>query len=190
MSIRGKGHNVSAESAVSSDGLAHERRAVHLRTVALPAPIRGRLFLAAMPGRDTDLEADLSQMTALSVSSILCLVEHDELRRLAPAYAEACNASGAELPRVETHPIPDFGIPTDVQAYRNTVSATASRLQAGETVLIHCAAGIGRTGMTAIAVLCRLDLDEADARRRVEAAGSGPETDAQKAFLQELVRRC
>lgn len=181
---KGKMHGLSTPEGLSANAQPQRLRAVDLGGMAA-----GRLFLAAMPGRNSDMQADLAHMSAQSVSSILCLAEHDETHRLAPDYARLWG-SDARMPILVIHPIPDLGVPHDIDTYRETVGATSERLKDGETVLIHCAAGIGRTGMTAIGVLCALGMDAQTACARVEAAGSGPETEEQREFLQKLVRGC
>ena len=54
----------------------------------------------------------------------------------------------------------------------------------GKNVLVHCAAGIGRTGTFAAALLVRLGCGLEEALRRVEVAGSHAEDDCQLAFLR------
>ena len=43
-------------------------------------------------------------------------------------------------------PIPDFGIPEDTETFQNSLEIMATALHAGRNALIHCAAGVGRTG--------------------------------------------
>ena len=173
--------------ARSVDTAAADGPDLLLRAVDLDGLAPGRLFLTAMPGRTGTLRADLRQISAQEITTILRLTDLAEVTSLSPDYATAW-ASGADLPpRRISHPIPDFSTPSDSGSYRQMTQSIANRLQDGERVLIHCAAGIGRTGMTAIAVLCALGLAPEEARKRVAAAGSGPETPAQKAFVQELV---
>ena len=178
------------DSTATPSPTAQDGTGLNLRLVDLEGQATGRLLLAAIPGRGRDLAADMAQISAQSVSRILCLVEADELRRLSPDYADFCDTADDARPAVTHHPISDLDIPRDLERYRSVTNQTAEHLKAGETVLVHCAAGIGRTGMTAIAVLCALGLDGDAARQRVAKAGAGPETPEQKAFLRELVGTC
>ena len=51
-------------------------------------------------------------------------------------------------------------------------------------MLVHCAAGLGRTGMLAAMLLTELGVSPTDAIRRVRAARPGAiETEAQAAFV-------
>jgi atypical dual specificity phosphatase len=52
-------------------------------------------------------------------------------------------------------PIPDHGAPDDLPAFARFVDAVAVRIEAGETTLVHCYAGIGRTGLFLAAWLAR-----------------------------------
>lgn len=166
--------DATTPSAVPSG--APDLRAVELRGLA-----PGRLFLSALPGRHADAAAAMDGCARAGVRVILCLVSRAEAARLAPGYARLWGA--ASMPTLLHHPVPDFAAPPDARAFAVTVNDLAARLRAGETALIHCAAGIGRTGTAAIAVLHALGLDMAEATARVGAAGSGPESAAQRAFV-------
>jgi len=67
--------------------------------------------------------------------------------------------------------------------FRAALAALAARLRAGAVVLVHCQAGIGRTGTTAACLLRELGLDTEAALGRVRAAGSGPENELQERFV-------
>jgi protein-tyrosine phosphatase len=79
--------------------------------------------------------------------------------------------------------IPDFGVPEDRSAFKALAGQVATWLQNGENVLIHCGAGIGRTGTLAIAALLFLGISIQEASEIVHSAGSQPETTGQKALL-------
>ena len=70
-------------------------------------------------------------------------------------------------------------------------SGLADRLVSGDSVVAHCAAGIGRAGSTAIAVLMRLGatLDVAADHVRRHRPAAGPQTHAQQLMLEEVERR-
>jgi protein-tyrosine phosphatase len=135
-----------------------------------------------MPGRDEPLAQTLEHLRSHGVEVIVCLAGPDEIRRKSPEYAAAIDAK--TLPcAIEVFPVPDFGVPDDREAFWTLASSVARRLSAGSRVLIHCGAGIGRTGTFATTVLLALGEPRAKARQAVSAAGSHPETAEQEALV-------
>ena len=65
---------------------------------------------------------------------------------------------------VQAFPISDFGVPDDDDRFERSVLDAAQHLKASGHVLVHCGAGIGRTGMYAIAVLLALEIPRGTAR--------------------------
>ena len=161
------------------------------RSVALPAPIPGRLYLHGMPGRREPLEAAFAALGELAIDCVVCLSPQDELARKSPEYARAVESCAlgvrAGLPSLEWDPLPidDLGAPADTAAFWAVAKSAASRLRSGEHVLIHCAAGVGRTGTLAICVLLALGVPLDTSRELVAAAGAGPEVDAQERLVTE-----
>ncbi len=77
----------------------------------------------------------------------------------------------------------NFGLAAQAEQFRPVIDAVADELLRGESVLLHCAAGMGRTGTVAACLLKRLGLDRAEALERVRAAGSNPESAAQSGLI-------
>ena len=67
-----------------------------------------------------------------------------------------------------------------------SASEIAESLKTGQNVLVHCGAGIGRTGTFAVLVLMRLRLGLEEAMTFVKVAGSCPETSGQRGFLERM----
>jgi protein-tyrosine phosphatase len=152
------------------------------RSVRLPARVTGRLRLHSMPGRNEPLAQTLAHLRSQGVDLIVCLAGPDEIRVKSPEYAAAIEAK--TVPYVlEIFPIPDFGVPDDRDAFWSLASSLARRLNGGDRVLIHCGAGIGRTGTLATTVLLALGEPRTEAVRAVSAAGSHPETAEQEALV-------
>lgn len=158
------------------------------REVELPKGIKGRLYLHSMPGRAGALDAVWAELRRLKVSALVCLAPVDEIREKSPQYAEALER-GAVPCTVLSCPIRDFHGPDDDDVFVEMVARVAELLQAGDSVLIHCAGGIGRTGMFAVATLMALGVAENEARRRVDDAGSGPERPVQNEALRRIEPR-
>ena len=153
-----------------------------MRRVDLPSEVRGSLFLHSMPGRYETFDEARESIIGNGVKHVVCLTPDEEILDRSPDYAAAIEAG---LPwRHVALPVPDFGIPDDAEAFRKTAQSIAKSLRNGENVLVHCAAGIGRTGTFAVAVLCQLGVPLRDAQLRVRAAGSSSESDTQRKFLE------
>ena len=80
-------------------------------------------------------------------------------------------------------------MPGDREAFWALANRVAKRLTAGDRMVIHCGAGIGRTGMLAVCVLLALGEPPARAEQAVSAAGSHPETEAQRALVSWCAAR-
>ena len=80
----------------------------------------------------------------------------------------------------------DFSAPEPFVArhFRNVAADVARRTAEGERVFIHCGAGVGRTGMFALAVLMAHGYDYEDAYREILSVGSFPEVPEQREFLK------
>ena len=155
------------------------------RSVQLPTGVPGELILHSMPGRYEALEETWKQIAADGVQLVVSLSAPDEIHRKSPTYGAAL-ASKTVPCAVELFPIADRGVPEDRPGFWSLASRVARQLKAGSRVLIHCGAGIGRTGTLAICVLLALGESQASATRAVSAAGSHPETDGQR----DLVAWC
>jgi len=53
-------------------------------------------------------------------------------------------------------------------------------------VMLHCAAGLGRTGTAAACLLKRLGLDTNEAMQRIRDAGSNPQTALQSGLVDQF----
>jgi protein-tyrosine phosphatase len=156
-----------------------------LRSVSLPPEIRGALFLSSMPGEYESLEQAFQEMRGQGITRIVRLTPIEEIRVKSPEYYQALEEGGVPWP-VEECGMPDGGIPEDRSAFLKTVRDAADRLRAGERVLVHCSAGVGRTGMFAICTLVALGISEKDATRTMSEAGAHLEKPVQREFVDEI----
>ncbi len=141
----------------------------------------GNLYLHSMPGRYEALEQVWKAVEANQIASIICLASEKEIARKSPDYAAAITEGRIPAKRI-CFPVPDFGIPGDVEGFYALARETAERLKSDENLLVHCAGGIGRTGMFAGCVLAALGQPQ-DA---LEESGSGPEDKEQEKIIRNF----
>lgn len=128
-----------------------------------------------MPGRFETIERAWHQLKSEAVGAIVCLTEQYEIQLKSSKYAEALEA-GTVPCSVLAFAIREGSVPEDRGAFWALANEVANRLQSGETVLIHCAGGVGRTAMLAVSVLLALGEAMNDAESLVSNAGSTVET--------------
>lgn len=61
-------------------------------------------------------------------------------------------------------------------------------LRAGDRILVHCGAGIGRTGMFATCCLIGLGLLRTEAEKQIQIGGSRAERPAQEALISRYAQ--
>ena len=144
------------------------------RAVELSEGVAGRLYLGSMPGRYEVFKEAWRALIEHGVSRVICLVPLEELQDKSPLYARALKE--AKMPWVyESFPVEDLEAPADREAFWELARKAARLLTEGETILVHCAAGIGRTGTFSVCVLLALGMAPAPAREAVRRAGAGPQ---------------
>ena len=158
------------------------------RKVDLPARVSGRLLLHSMPGRFEAIERFWHQLKSDAIGGIVCLTEEYEHRLKSTKYAEALE-TGTVPCAVLPFAIREGGVPEDRDAFWELANAIGKRVQSGESVLIHCAGGVGRTAMLAVAVLLALGEPLNEAEHAVARAGSTVETIAQIEMLSWCASR-
>lgn len=155
------------------------------RELALPKGIKGKVYLHSMPGRTRPLSEDEEEAAKVGISAVVRLTPDHETEQRSPEYM---NAIRKGLLRWEDlhFSIPDYGIPGDLAKFKLLLAKVIAKLRAGDRILIHCAAGIGRTGTMAAALLVALGLGLDEAVARVGAAGSHAEDESQVNLLRVL----
>jgi len=144
----------------------------------------GRLWLCGkhFVGPDPERALDSTGATA-----IVCLTERAELVPRYTAYVAWLNLH--QPARAVWHPIPDLEAPT-VAAAAALLADLRSRLARGDGLLVHCGAGIGRSGTIAAGLLVTMGTRLTPALATVAAHRpmAGPEVGAQAELLSALAR--
>jgi protein-tyrosine phosphatase len=154
-----------------------------LRRVQLPAGVPGSLWLSSMPGRFASWREFEQDARDAGLQMVVCLTPPDEVQELSPQYHAAIEHGGLPCEWLNL-PVPNFGVPENPQAFRLGIERVVQALRAGEPVMMHCAAGMGRTGSAAACVLKALGLPTEEALERVRASGSNPQNAEQSGFVE------
>jgi len=152
------------------------------RPVLLDPRIAGRLWLSSMPGRFESWREFIAEAQRRELSLVVCLNPRDEITELSPPYYRAI-AQGKLPFRWLNLPMQNFGLPADGEGFRGGIEQAAAALQRGDAVLMHCAAGLGRTGTAAACVLKQLGLPADQALQRIRDAGSNPQSAEQSGLI-------
>ena len=145
----------------------------------------GRLWLAGKHFVGPDPEYALHQLGA---TTVVCLNERAELEGRYPEYVDWLQAN--QPVRAVWQPIPDFHAPDIADADR-LFETLRRRITAGEGLLVHCGAGIGRSGTVAAGLLVTMGVVLQDALETVSTHRpmAGPEAGIQSELLAALAAR-
>lgn len=157
------------------------------RSVRIERPVPGSLFLTEMPGRYEPMDEFKVWISDLSIDTVICLTPLDEIREKSEEYYHLIRSGNYPWEMVH-FPIPDYGAPDDPTGFLNLTREMASRITQGGKILVHCAAGIGRTGTFAMVLLMALGTGRMDAAQEVRMAGSEPEGIGQRALIDWCAR--
>ena len=153
-----------------------------MRSLSLPADVPGRAWLGPMPGRFESWNAFQAEAERARLSAVVCLAPRSEVADLAPEYHAALTRGELSFRWVHI-PMRNFGLPEDPAGFRRDIATLAQNLRGGDVVLLHCAAGLGRTGTAAACLLKALGVPAHDALKRVRDAGSNPQNAEQSGLV-------
>jgi ADP-ribosylglycohydrolase len=139
-------------------------------------------------GAHRDLAADLDRLRDVFEARVLVSFLGDaELDLLGiPDYPAVARACGMRICRL---PVVDGGVPENADDVVRLVRAVIASLENGETVVVHCRAGLGRSGLFAGCCLVALGHGSDEAIRIARAARPGAvETPDQSRFVEHFAR--
>ena len=152
------------------------------------------VLLTHLPGRahldgqgkvwSRDLEADLTALRAWGADAVVCLVETHELAAMGvPGYFDALHRHGLSVLHL---PIIDMSTPGPAfqQASAQQRGELTALLSHPSRVVVHCAAGLGRTGLFCASLLVQQGWPPQKAIAQVRAIRPGAiETAAQEDYI-------
>lgn len=134
-------------------------------------------------GRKTGWQTTSRPGWGEGIAVVVSLLEPAEVHDLGlQREAALCQSHGMAF---LSFPVPDRGLPESRSVALRLAHDLAARLTDGQTVLIHCRAGIGRSAVITAGVMIRLGVDATEALGRIAAARSVrvPDTDEQRAWV-------
>jgi len=121
---------------------------MHAKLTKLPYGLAGTIYRSPLPGSPLfDPEQQLLDVyIQKSVETVVMLTPEEEVRELTGMDLQARYKSlGFDIIHA---PIPDFSVP-DAGELQKPIQVTLQAAHAGKTLVIHCHAGLGRTGIFA-----------------------------------------
>jgi protein-tyrosine phosphatase len=147
-----------------------------------------RLALMPRPRSGEWLAEEITGLSRLGVQTVVSLLESHEVRELDLANEQSlCLAANLKF---ISFPIPDRGVPNNSVEFANLIARLEQRLRSGESVAVHCRAGIGRSGLLGACVLSAFGIEPDSAFGMLSRARgvTVPDTDGQVAWVREFAR--
>ena len=144
---------------------------------------KGFFAIMARPSLEQSDPASVVNISRLGIKLVVSLLETNEARTLGlDAEREEVRGLGMDF---VSFPIPDMGIPTSVEEFAGLSKMLLKQVDAGVNTLVHCHAGIGRSGLMAAGILLHCDLDPKQAFAHVSKMRGirVPETSQQENWL-------
>lgn len=144
---------------------------------------KGFIAIMARPSLEENDPASVVNISRLGIKLVVSLLETNEARTLGlDAEREQVKALGMDF---VSFPIPDMGIPTSVEKFASLSKMLLQQVDAGVNTLMHCHAGIGRSGLMAAGILLHCDLSPQQAFSHVSKIRGirVPETHQQEDWL-------
>jgi ADP-ribosyl-[dinitrogen reductase] hydrolase len=168
-----------------------------LKIAFVETPGNGRIGMTFCPGKhdpmamtgpwSRDMRIDIAAIADWGAVALVTLMESHELDMLGVSgLGDVVKARGLDWYHL---PVQDVSVPNvsfEAQ-WVDAGSALRSRLLAGQSIVVHCRGGLGRTGMVAARLLIELGEKPVMALQRVRAARPGAvETAEQERYVLQV----
>jgi ADP-ribosyl-[dinitrogen reductase] hydrolase len=167
-----------------------------LEIATVNTPGNGRLGLTFCPGKSDasaitgawarDLDTDINAIVDWGATTLVTLMKDYELQLLGvPNLGEEAHNLRLDWFHL---PIQDVSIPSGDFERQWAIDGPElrSRLLGGQSIVLHCRGGLGRTGLVAARLLIELDEAPEEALRKVRAARTGAvETAEQEVYVRD-----
>ncbi|MBP6782382.1 MAG: dual specificity protein phosphatase family protein [Verrucomicrobiales bacterium] len=145
----------------------------------------GAGFLAVMPKPTTGewIEEEFANISAFGIHQVVSLMELDEAADVdLQDESQLCQANGM---RFVSYPICDRGLPSSLNDFARFTYELFREIEAGTNTVVHCLAGIGRSGIVSGAVLVHSGMDAEEAFAQISQARGlrVPDTEQQRDWL-------
>ncbi|WP_111979035.1 protein-tyrosine phosphatase family protein [Algibacillus agarilyticus] len=143
---------------------------------------KGILSVMAKPVSGEWIEDEFAGLKRLGIDKVVCLLEKPEQIEVGLATEEElCIHNGIEF---SSFPIPDRGLP-DTSKAKLFVQQLYKEICSGTHIVVHCRAGIGRTGIIAGAILVHSGMPAKEALELISSARGVqvPDTEEQEEWL-------
>lgn len=133
----------------------------------------GAIAISRLPGSQSPLHDDIKAICAVGVACVVSLTPMEEIKRLGDAQL---SAALMENNIVWHHfPILDYStpLPNQAQDWQQLSAQLHGLLDQGQRILIHCFAGIGRSGMITMRLLVERGMSPTDALVQVRHVRPG-----------------
>jgi len=111
----------------------------------------GSLSAMARPTAKGDLQLEFNRIAQHGITRVVSLLEHDEAAAQGLGEEKKLvHSAGMEF---EHFPIGDFGVPENLTVFANFIFQQYSDVNTGQHSVVHCHAGIGRTGIVTSSML-------------------------------------
>lgn len=120
-----------------------------------------QIYRSVMPnGCYDDENSVIGQWRSLNIDYVICLCPKSEFLR--KAVKEQDDIYGKHYKYIN-YPIQNYKCPNDFSDMKNLLQILHNLLENGKKILIHCSAGIGRTGLFLSCFLLHLGYNSQDA---------------------------